>query len=438
MLSSVVFLQRLLTIENDNIIMKILFLTIGLPDMSRGGGFYADLIQEMSNSGIEVTALSPTLPNQESGVYKEGSCRVLRVNVPFLKRNTSLLIKGLGSLALNPCYIIAYKKYLDGQKFDYVFLPTPPATMIEVAKVIKKKSGAKLYVILRDIQPECSDRRAVSQSVLNRHDVYDECKKPFGINRLAYKYLYKKSQQLYKLADFIGCMSPGNMEFVKQIAPYVEDSKNVLLPNWYKETNLNEQDNSAEIRKKYDLTDKFVAIFGGNVGPQQAIWNIATLAKHFKSQKDIVFVVVGRGTKMGKLKEIAANDHLVNIMFMSYMPRNEYEHVLKMADVGLISLDEKYKVPTCPSKVIGYMALHQPIVAMINEGSDYGKFYIDRPGCGLWSAGLDNEKMFANFEWMYTHPEERKAMGEAGYKYYKEHFDVKMVCKQLLEQLSNG
>lgn len=418
--------------------MKILFLTIGLPDMNKGGGFYADLIQEMSNSGIEVTAMSPTLPNQVSGLYEEGTCKVLRVNVPFLNRNTSLLIKGLGSLALNPCYIKAFNKFLAKEKFDYVFLPTPPPTMVEVAYVIKKKSGAKLYVILRDIQPECCDRREVSESVLNRHDVYDECKKPFWLNRLVHKYLYRKSQQLYKLADLIGCMSPANMEFVKKIAPYVDDSKNVLLPNWYKETHINEQDDSIEVRKKYGLAGKFVAIFGGNVGPQQAIWNIATLAKHFKNQKNIVFLVVGRGTKMGTLKEIAANDHLDNIMFMPYMSRNEYEQVLKMADVGLISLDEKYKVPTCPSKVIGYMALHQPVVAMINEGSDYGEFYIDKSGCGLWSAGLDNEKMFANFEWMYTHPAERRTMGEAGYKYFKEHFDVEVVCKQLLEQLSNG
>lgn len=418
--------------------MKILFLTIGLPDMNKGGGFYADLIQEMSNSGIEVTVLSPTLTHQVSGLHQEGTCRVLRVNVPFLKKDTSLIRKGIGSLALNPCYIWAYNKYLAQDKFDYVFLSTPPSTVVDVAKVIKKMSGAKLYVILRDIQPECGDRREVSKSILNRHDVYDECKKPFGINRLVYKYLYIKSQQLYKLADFIGCMSPGNMEFVKTIAPYVEDSKNVLLPNWYKESNLIEPNDSVEIRKKYNLTGKFIAIFGGNVGPQQAIWNIATLAKHFKNQNDIVFLVVGRGTKMRKLKELAANEHLGNIMFMPYMPRNEYEQVLKMADVGLISLDEKYKVPTCPSKVIGYMALHQPVIAMINEGSDYGDFYIDRPGCGLWSAGLDNEKMFANFEWMYTHPEERKAMGEAGYRYYKEHFDVKVVCKQLLDQLGNG
>lgn len=418
--------------------MKILFLTIGLPDMKTGGGFYADMIQQMAENGQEVTAMSPTLPNQASGLYQEGVCKVLRVKVPFLKKNTSLLIKGLGSLALNPCYIKAYRKYLGNLKFDFVFLPTPPPTMVDIVKVIKKCSNAKLYVILRDIQPECSDRHVVSENVVNRPDLYDECKRPFKINKFMYKYLYRKSQQLYRLADFIGCMSPGNMEFVKKIAPYVEDSKNVLLPNWYKDTNLNEQCDLTGIRRKYGLADKFVAIFGGNIGPQQAVWNIAALAKHYIDRKDIVFLVVGRGTKMMTLKQMAEKDKLKNIIFIPYLPRNEYEQILRIADVGIISLDEKYIVPTCPSKVIGYMALHQPVLAMINEGSDYGEFYIDKPGCGLWSAGLDNEKMFANFEWMYTHPEERKAMGEAGYEYYKNHFAADVVCDELCKQLENG
>lgn len=81
------------------------------------------------------------------------------------------------------------------------------------------------------------------------------------------------------------------------------------------------------------------------------------------------------------------------------------------------------------------MALKKPVVAMFNAGNDYGEFYIDKPGCGLWSVGLDNEKMFANFDWLYYHPEERKAMGEAGYNYFKTHLTAKAVCDMLCEQL---
>lgn len=417
--------------------MKILFLTIGLPDMNKGGGFYADLIQEMSNRDIEVTALSPTLPNQESGLYKEGRTRVLRIKMDNVQGNIPTYKKIYRVIMMNPRYKRAYKKYLWNEKFDWIIMPTPPSSFIDVVEFIKKRTGAKYYILLRDIHPE-SKRRFPTAETMERADVYEECKKPYCASWLMYNYLYRKSQRGYKSADKIGCMSPGNMEFVKKIAPYVDNSKIVLLPNWYKETEHTKLDNSNYIREKYGLTGKFIAIYGGTIGEGQAIWNIATLAKHYLSHDDIIFLIVGRGVKKPVLEEMAKKDHLTNMMFLNYMPRNEYEALLKTADIGLITIDEKFPVPTCPSKVIGYMALHQPVVAMINEGSDYGEFYIDKSGCGLWSAGLDNVKMFANFEWMYAHAEERKAMGEAGYKYYKEHFDVEVVCKQLLEQLSNG
>lgn len=418
--------------------MKILFLTIELPDMSReGGGFYADLIQELTKNGYEVTALSPTLPQQEEGLYQEGLIKVLRIKTDHVQGNIPTYKKIYRVLMMNPRYKRAYKKYLWNEAFDWIMMPTPPSSFIDVVEMIKRRTGANFYIILRDIHPE-SKRRFPTEETLARTDVYDECKKPYSASWLMYSYLYRKSQRGYKLADKIGCMSPGNMAFVKKIAPYIDDSKTTLLPNWYKETKSEEITDSDVIREKYGLTGKFVAIFGGTIGEGQAIWNIATLAKHYLEDKNVVFLIVGRGIKKAVLENMAKKDNLTNMLFLNYMPRNEYETLLKTADIGLITIDEKFPVPTCPSKVIGYMALHQPIVAMINKDSDYGDFYIDKPGCGLWSVGLDNEKMFANFEWMYRHPEERKAMGEAGYNYYKEHFSVEVVCKELLNQLKNG
>ena len=61
--------------------MKILFLTIKLPDLANAGGFYADLIHELSNQGHGITAIAPALEGQKSGVYQEGTVRVLRVEM---------------------------------------------------------------------------------------------------------------------------------------------------------------------------------------------------------------------------------------------------------------------------------------------------------------------------------------------------------------------
>lgn len=418
--------------------MKILFLTISLPNLNKeSGSFYADMIRALCKKGHEVTAIAPTNENQRTGVYIEGEVRVLRVNIPPIQGDYPTYKKIYGVLMMNPLYIRAYRKYLRKEEYDWIIMPTPPVSLVRVVKRIRKQTNVKFYLLLRDIHPE-SKRRFPTLETLSRTDVYDECKKPYKAGRLMYNYLYYQSQEAYRIADYIGCMTPGNIAFVERIAPKVSKDKIVLLPNWYKESKEDQKADEKAVRIKYGLEGKFIAIYGGTIGEGQAIWNIATLAKHCLPNPDIVFLIVGRGVKKVVLEKMAQQDGLKNMKFLNYMPRIEYETLLRIADVGLISIDEKFPVPTSPSKAIGYMALHKPIVAMINKGNDYGEFYLAPSRCGLWSEGLDNEKMFSNFEWIYTHPDERKQMGEAGYQYYLQHFTEEIICNELCKQLENG
>lgn len=416
--------------------MKIIFLTISLPDLKKeGGGLYADLIQELADRGHLLTAIAPALLGQQTGLYEEGGIKVLRVKMGQMIGNIPTYKKIINVLSLTPLYKRAFRRFLWNESFDWVIMPTPPSSMVDIVDYIVGRTGAKFYLLLRDIHPE-SKRRIPTPETLARTDVYEECKKPYVVGKLMYNYLYRKSQRGYKEADLIGCMSPANIEFVKKIAPYVSTSRIVLLPNWYKEPQEVNYDESS-VRKKYGLEGKFVAIFGGTIGEGQAVWNIASLAKHNLYREDVVFLIVGRGLKMGVLKQMAEEDRLKNMLFLEYMPREEYEAILATADLGLITIDEKFPVPTSPSKVIGYMALHQPVLAMINSANDYGEFYLKNSGCGLWSVNMDYDKMFEQFDWFIEHPVERKQMGDAGYVYYKNYFTVEKVCDELCKQLSN-
>lgn len=402
--------------------------------MNKGGGFYADLLQELAKSGVEVTALAPSDAEEEEGMQVEGIVKVIRVKSDNFRGDIGILKKGFAMLTLQSKYKNAIKKHLNGEQFDYVLLPTPPASLVNLALYVKKEMGAKMYVVLRDIHPECFNRRHIDSAIMNRTDVYDECKKPYGISPLIYKFMYLKSQKLYKHADAIGCMTPANMEYLSKIAPYVDKKKILLLPNWYTSSAMTGFD-EVTLRERYGLTNKYIAIFGGTIGAAQAVWNIASLAKHFLNKKDVVFLVVGRGPKKQTLKNMVAKDSLTNVIFLDYMPREDYEAILNLADVGLISIDEKYPVPTSPSKVIGYMAMGKPVVAMFNKGNDYGEFYLDAASCGLWSVDLDHRKMFANFQKLYEDKMLREQMGRAGRKYYEEHFTSKRVSELLLKQL---
>ena len=417
--------------------MKILFLSIGLPNLSTSqGDMYGDLLRELKLRKHDITIIAPAHKTDGCRIEKEGDFTVLRVPLKPFRGDIPFYKKGVRILYMSLKYKLAYKKHLKKEKFDIVMMATPPATLVDVAELIKKQSGAKLYLILRDIHPECLNRKVVPKETLNRTDVYVECKNGFGVIYFVYRLLYTKSQKLYKISDWVGCMSPKNQEYIQSIAPYLDKSKIVLLPNWYStETNSNTNNNADNFLQKYDLKDKYLAIFGGTIGPAQAIWNIASLAKHCLDRRNIVFLVIGRGWKKNTLEKIAKEDNLTNMLFFDYLPKREYENILRKVDVGLISIDEKYTVPTCPSKIIGYMSLAKPVIAMFNQGNDYGEYYIDKANCGLWSVDLDNEKMYYNFDWMYEHPEERKKMGKNGYDYFVQNLTTEAVCDILCQQL---
>lgn len=417
--------------------MKIIFVSIGMPDLSTSKSeMYADLLRELNSRNHTITIMAPSQGEEASGVYQEGPFRVLRVKVGQFRGNIPFYKKGLRILQLSSKYKKAYRRYFEDEKFDIVMMATPPSTLVDVIAMIKKRSGAKFYLILRDIHPESLNRTIIEKDILDRNDVYEECKKPFKVNYFVWQFLYVQSQKLYKIADWVGCMSPGNQEYLDTIAPHSEKRKNVVLPNWAKEVELLPSDYNV-IKEKYGLGGKFVAIFGGVIGPAQGVWNIATLAKHFVDNPNIIFLIVGRGYKKALLEKWAKQDNLTNIQFMEFMPKDDYDKLLQAADVGLVSIDEKFTVPTCPSKVIGYMSMAKPVLAMFNKGSDYGDYYIGKTGCGLWSVGMDNEKMFSNFEWLYSHPDERKAMGVSGYNYFLKHLTPKAVCEILCNQIEN-
>lgn len=414
---------------------KLLFVSINMPDLSSTeGSLYADLLKELVNSNFHITVISPSTNDNFTGLRDEGQFRVLRVRLKPFIGNIPFYKKGIRILSMSRKYIAAYNNYLKDETFDIVMTATPPVSLYDVIKKIKTKSGAKFYLILRDIHPECFNRRVVPEYILDKENIFDECKKPFGINYFVYRLLHMQAQSLYKIADWVGCMSPGNQAYFKSIAPYVNEEKITLLPNWYKDEEYTDID-CSKVKEKYGIKDKFIAIFGGTIGPAQAIWNIAALAKHNLDKKDVVFLVVGRGVKKRVLEDIAQKEGLRNMIFFDYMPREDYEQILKASDLGLISIDEKYSVPTCPSKVIGYMALAKPVLAMFNNGNDYGDFYLGKSKCGLWSVGLDDKKMYDNFNTLYYNKELRINMGLNGYKYYKEHFTSKKICSLILETI---
>lgn len=399
--------------------MNILFLLIKCPDLSKTSSFYSDLAVEFRDNGHDVTIIASADRDQKEGIYNESEIQVIRTHSINSEGVKSVIKKGIALLMLPYFYNRAYKKYLNKIQFDLIFLPTPPITLINLAISIKRKSQSKLYLILRDIHPECDYRSGYYKNNL--------------FYKLIFKFLHSKAQLSYIESDLIGCMSPQNMHYVKELAPMIDPHKVVLLPNWKKSMKI--QHNDDGVQNKNNKDGKFVTIFGGNLGKAQDIKSILILARRYQKDTSIMFLIVGKGIMRDSLQMQSVKEDLRNIKFIDFLPKDEYETLLNSADLGLIIIDPKYGAPTCPSKVISYMANKIPVLAMINRNSDYGEYYIDASGCGLWSAG-DVNLMFENFEKLKNNVELRKKMGLAGYDYFINNLTTNHAYNRIIEHLS--
>lgn len=81
----------------------------------------------------------------------------------------------------------------------------------------------------------------------------------------------------------------------------------------------------------------------------------------------------GSGFELGNVKKLASELKTDNVIFYGQRPLEEMPKLYKIADVMLVSLEDKpYANMTIPGKVQSYMAVGKPIVGAIN-GSNYIK-----------------------------------------------------------------
>ncbi|MDH3698771.1 MAG: glycosyltransferase family 4 protein [Flavobacteriaceae bacterium] len=400
---------------------KVVFLALNYSNATSEPGMYPDLMINFLKNGHDVWVVAPSIDDKKkASLSKEAGINVLRV--PTLKLfGSGLIQKGISNILLPYQFKNALKKSQIPLDFDLIIVPTPPITMIKVAFWLKKQSKAKLYLILRDIFPQ----NGVDLKMMSQHG-------------LPYYYFRKLEKKLYRQSDSIGCMSPANVNYVKRHNTYVDTSKLHLLPNWETLKESHEiVEEETELRKRYGLLNKFVAIHAGNIGLPQQVENIIELAETVQHLNDLVFLIIGWGTEKNKIIALAKEKNLENVIFMDSVNRNELGKILKISDIGLISLNKNFTIPNFPSKVNAYYRYKLPILSALDANTDFGVIQ-ENIGCGFWSVSGDTDALKKNLLRLYENEELRREMGVKGYNYMKNNLTPNHAYQTIVNQFKVG
>ena len=386
------------------------FLSFNGIDNSRG--MYGDLVCELANRGHNVYVIAPSKKNQK-GIEHKGNIKICWVDSIKLL-NVGFITKTLANLMLPFLFLRASKKFIP-QKVDMVISPTPPITLTNVIKRLKKQHNAFFYLILRDIFPQ----NAVDLGLLSK-------------GGFVHKHFTRVEKKLYKLADRIGCMSQGNIDYLLSHNPELDPSKAVILPNWV-DSDKNYDYESSEFIKRHNLDNKYIALFGGNLGIAQNPLNIVDLAELHMDKDDLVFLIIGKGIYKNRLKESIKERGLNNIIMADYLPRDEYEALASKCNVGLVSLNGNFTIPNIPSRTLGYWQAKLPVFAIIDKSTDLGQNVIDKYNGGLWCVEGDKEQYINLFNVLYYDKQLSQQMGLNGYKTLSEEYSVTNITDILLD-----
>lgn len=389
--------------------MKILYITNTFPVNPKDSTIYTDLSEALQQNGHELTVVASGEKSKltNSTVKNERAMKVIRIRIGDLY-NVSLIKKGITTLFIKNKLIKGMKKYLPKQKFDLILFESPPVSMHGVITWAKKYYNAPSLLMLKDIFPQ----NAVDLEIIKK-------------SSLIHKYYMEEENKLYEVADFIGCMSQKNMDYIKYHNPHTVD-KLLYFPNTkkigtYKKATIEE---IKKIKLRYNIPEQAsVAMYGGNIGKPQGVDFIIEALKKCKENEDVFFLMIGRGTEKPKLEAAILNNNIKNVLILNHLPREDYENILKISDLGLVFLDHKFSIPNFPSRILSYFEYKIPVIAAVDSNNDFVDM-IEKSRAG-YSITSNNANDFKNILLkMIKDVKGRSYMGENGREYIEKEFDV--------------
>ena len=399
--------------------MNILFLTIGRFTSIEAHSIYSDLLRCFRDHGHEIYTITPyekkTRKNTEL-VHEKGA-HILHIETGNVTGANNLISKGLAQVSLEPTFIKAIKQYFSDVKFDLVMYSTPPITFSKAVEFVKKRDGAKSYLLLKDIFP------------LNAIDLGMMTKS--GPKGFIYKYFRRKEKRLYALSDYIGCMSEANVKYVITHNPEVDPKKVEVSPNSVEVIDQSvDEDTRKQIREKYGIPqDKTVFIYGGNLGKPQGIPFLIECLRKAQNIEKAYFLIIGSGNEFGKLQTFVEQEKPANVKLLSLLPKEDYDSMVGACDVGLIFLDHRFTIPNYPSRLLAYMQAKLPVLACTDPNTDIGKTVVDG-GFGWWCESNDSDG-FVNEVEKIVNADLTEAR-DKGYKYLIDHYTVDEAYKTIM------
>ncbi|WP_226670835.1 glycosyltransferase family 4 protein [Metabacillus litoralis] len=369
--------------------MKIVYITQHFPpEIGAAQGRAYDMSSNLANLGHDVHVLT-TFPNSKSikKVFKKEKVNHITVYRSFRIRDTKTSsIRRLAnylSFMVSSCISGLFIK-----KPDVIYATSPQLFQGVTGYFLSKVHRTKFVFEIRDLWVDFAELLGQFKN-----------KKLLNLARKLEKFLYKK-------ADHIIVVTQGYKQ--RLMDQGIPEEKITVIPNGVNPNTLSQGNvaQSLSVKQQYNLENKFLALYAGNIGAAQGLNTIISAAEQLKDDPTIAFMIIGEGVEKQSLIDRAKSLQLTNILFVDSKKKEELISYYEAADIGIVSLKKHplFEI-TIPSKVFDYMSMSTPVLIGVNGEA---REIVEKHHAGFYFEPENPGDFIQALKYAQNHPDELK------------------------------
>jgi colanic acid biosynthesis glycosyl transferase WcaI len=279
----------------------------------------------------------------------EGGTHIKIYRCPhYVPKNPSGFKRIMLDFSFSMSSFVKLMQLIPGKKFDIVITVVPPFHLGLLAVLYKRLRNAKFFYHIQDLQIEAArDLQMIKSPRMIRT-------------------LFSLERYIISRADTVSSISDGMIEKIKAKA-----GKEVsFFPNWVDTKVFHPLTNREALKEEFGFqsTDKIV-LYSGAIGEKQGLDAIIHTAARLKNRREFKFLICGSGPYKEKLKSLADDLALKNVIFFPLQPFEKFNKFLNLADIHLVIQKAMASDLVMPSKLTTILAVGGLAVVTANPGS---------------------------------------------------------------------
>ena len=296
---------------------------------------------------------------------------------------------------------------------DWIFVESPPLTLVLPALLSARLRGIRLIVNVSDLWPDSIRALGLSRSPL------------------LIKMLEKLERIAYARADVISTVTEGTRRSLIT-EKHVPCSKIILLPNGVDPAVYRPQSPDIGLKRKLGIENRRAVLYAGTMGFAQGLEHVLGAAEMLE-REDVHFLFLGDGSEKARLVQLACKLKLRNVTFLDPVEPIEVPRYLSIAECGLApQRDAVLLEGNRPAKILPIMSCAKPVIF---AGRGEGARLIEQSGGGVVVAPENPAALADAIRTICANPSLASEMGRRGRSFAVNNFAWDSLVRDWLSAL---